>query len=176
MKLPRRSNFCIWPRALPRCRPCRASHGRKPIRRGRCASSLATRRRRDRRHGSSDRSAAVGAAWPAIRHRQPAGRWQQYRHRGGREVAAGRLYAPSDLFGQRDQRDASTTSLVSISSATSRRSPVSPVRHSSWRSIHRCRQRPFPSSSPMPRLIRARSAWRRTVTARLPMLRASYSR
>src|SRR5439155_24395604 len=27
--------FCIWPRALPRCRPCRASRGRKPIRRGR---------------------------------------------------------------------------------------------------------------------------------------------
>ena len=32
------NNFCIWPRALPRCRPCRASRGRKPIRRGRCAS------------------------------------------------------------------------------------------------------------------------------------------
>ena len=31
-------NFCIWPRALPRCRPSRASLGRKPIRRGRCAS------------------------------------------------------------------------------------------------------------------------------------------
>ena len=38
MKLPRRDNFCIWQRALPRCRPCRASRGRKPIRRGRCAS------------------------------------------------------------------------------------------------------------------------------------------
>ena len=35
--LPRRRNFCIWPRALPRCRQSRASHGRKPIRRGRCA-------------------------------------------------------------------------------------------------------------------------------------------
>ena len=31
-------NFCIWQRALPRSRPCRASPGRKPIRRGRCAS------------------------------------------------------------------------------------------------------------------------------------------
>jgi hypothetical protein len=30
---------CIWLRALPRCRPCRASHGHKPIRRGRCAWS-----------------------------------------------------------------------------------------------------------------------------------------
>ena len=32
-----------------------------------------------------------------------------------------------------------------------------------------------PSSSPMPRLIQARFAWRRTEMARLPMLRASYS-
>src|SRR6516162_4967030 len=31
--------FCIWPRARPRCRRPRASLGRKPIRRGRCASS-----------------------------------------------------------------------------------------------------------------------------------------
>ena len=29
MKLPRRDTFCIWPRALPRCQPYRASHGRK---------------------------------------------------------------------------------------------------------------------------------------------------
>src|SRR5262249_37633086 len=29
--------FCIWSRALPRFRPCRASLGRKPIRRGRYA-------------------------------------------------------------------------------------------------------------------------------------------
>ena len=43
MKLPRR-NFCIWPRALSRCRPCRASLGHKLIRRGRCASSSASRR------------------------------------------------------------------------------------------------------------------------------------
>src|SRR5262249_9231757 len=28
--------FCIWPRALPRCRPCRALLSRKPIRRDRC--------------------------------------------------------------------------------------------------------------------------------------------
>jgi tripartite-type tricarboxylate transporter receptor subunit TctC len=27
---------CIWQRALPRCRPCRASRGRRPIRRGQC--------------------------------------------------------------------------------------------------------------------------------------------
>ena len=43
MKLPTVDNFCIWQRALPRCRPCRGSRGRKPIRRGRCASSSALR-------------------------------------------------------------------------------------------------------------------------------------
>jgi hypothetical protein len=31
------ANSCIWLRALPRCRRCRASRWRKPIRRGRCA-------------------------------------------------------------------------------------------------------------------------------------------
>ena len=70
-------------------------------------------------------STAVGAAWPAIHRRQPTGRRQQYCHRGGREFAAGRLYAPSGFCGQRDQCDASTTSSISISSATSRQSPVS---------------------------------------------------
>ena len=38
---------------------------------------------------------AVGAARPAIRHREPAGRRQQYRHRGGRACACGRLHAAS---------------------------------------------------------------------------------
>ena len=88
MKLPRRTILCIWPRALPRCRPCRASRGRKPIRRGRCASSFRLRRRRRSRHRRTpDRSMAVGAARPAIRHREPPGRRQQYRHRGGRACA-----------------------------------------------------------------------------------------
>ena len=40
MKLPRRSIFCIWPRALPRYRHSRDLRGRKPIRRARCGSSL----------------------------------------------------------------------------------------------------------------------------------------
>ena len=42
MKFPA-GNFCIWPRALPRCRPCHGSLGRRPIPRGRCASSSALR-------------------------------------------------------------------------------------------------------------------------------------
>ena len=41
MNFPTEGNFCIWPRALPRCRSFRASLGRKPIRRGRCALSSA---------------------------------------------------------------------------------------------------------------------------------------
>jgi hypothetical protein len=40
MKLPAEI-FYIWQLALPRCRPHRALHERKPIRRGRCASSSA---------------------------------------------------------------------------------------------------------------------------------------
>ncbi len=41
-------------------------------------------RRRDRHPGTPDLPMAVGAARPAIRHREPAGRRQQHRHRGGR--------------------------------------------------------------------------------------------
>ena len=37
-------NFSVWPPVRPRCRPCRASRGRKLIRHGQCGSSLATRR------------------------------------------------------------------------------------------------------------------------------------
>jgi len=45
MNLPA-ANFCIWPRALPRCRGSRASRRRKPI-----------------RHGPS-RSDSIGHRWP----------------------------------------------------------------------------------------------------------------
>ena len=45
------------------------------------------RRRRGRHPRAPDGSMAVGAARPAIRHREPAGRRQQYRHRGGRARA-----------------------------------------------------------------------------------------
>ena len=83
------------------------------------------RRRRDRHPRAPDGSMAVGAARPAIRHREPAGRRHQYRHRGGRARAAGRLYAaPGRLRRTRSTRR-STTSSISISSATSRRSRAS---------------------------------------------------
>ena len=49
-----------------------------------------------RHHRAPRGSTAVGATRPTIRHRKPAGCRQQYRHRTGRESAAGRLYAASD--------------------------------------------------------------------------------
>ena len=51
-------------------------------------------------------------------------------------------------------------------SVISRRSPASAARPTSWWSIHQFRPRRFPSSSPMPRPIRARSIWRRRASAR----------
>ena len=45
------------------------------------------RRRRDRHPRAPDGPMAVGAARPAIHHREPAGRRQQYWHRGGRARA-----------------------------------------------------------------------------------------
>ena len=83
------------------------------------------RRRRGRHRRAPDRSMAVGAARPAIRHREPAGCRQQYRHRGGREVASGRLHAAPGRHDQTRSTRRSTTSSISISSATSRRSRAS---------------------------------------------------
>ena len=82
-------------------------------------------RRRDRHRRAPDGSMAVGAARPAIRYREPAGRRQQYRHRGGRARAAGRLYAPPGRLRRTRSTRRSTTSSISISSATSRRSRAS---------------------------------------------------
>src|SRR5262245_7278544 len=56
--------------------------------------------------GTSYRPMAIRAARPAVRHRQPARRRQQHRHRGGRARARRRPYAPPDPSRQRDQRDA----------------------------------------------------------------------
>ena len=58
----------------------------------------------------------------------------------------------------------------------SRRSQASSASLLSWRSIHRFRPRRFPSSLPMPRLIRAGSTWRPPAPAPAVTLRASCSR
>ena len=92
MKLPRRT---ISASGRGRCR----APGRLALRLGANLSDAAgahrrrlCRRRRDRHRRAPDRPMAVGASRPAIRHREQAGGRQQYRHRGGRECAAGRLY------------------------------------------------------------------------------------
>ena len=55
-------------------------------------------------HRARDGSMAVGAAGPAIRRRQPAGRQRQYRHRSGRARARGRLLAAVRDVGECHQR------------------------------------------------------------------------
>src|SRR5215467_16189610 len=82
--------FCIWPRALPRCRWRRGLRGRKLIRRGRCASLshlrpvvLTTLLRASLVNGC--RSASVSNSSS-----RTSGRWWQYRYRGGRAFAGRR--------------------------------------------------------------------------------------
>ena len=177
MKLPRRRQFLhlaagaaalpavsrfAWAQAYP-TRPVR-------IDRRLC------RRRRDRHHRAPDGSMAVGAARPAIRHREPAGRRQQYRHRGGRARAAGRLHAPPGQSGERDQRDALRQAQFQFHPRHRAGREHHAACPTSWWSIHRFRPRRFPSSSPMPRPIRARSTWRRPATGPRPMWPASCSR
>ena len=107
MKLPRRTFL-----ASGRGR-CRAA-GRVALRLGASLSDAAGAHRSSAipPGGAADITArligpmAVGAARPAIRHREPAGRRRQYRHRGGRACAAGRLHASLGHSGERDQRDA----------------------------------------------------------------------
>ena len=82
-------------------------------------------RRHDRHRRAPDGSMAVGAARPAIRHREPAGCRRQYRHRGGRARAAGRLHAPPGRSRRTRSTQRYTKSSISISSATSRRSRAS---------------------------------------------------
>ena len=134
------------------------------------------RRRRDRHRRAPDGSMAVGAARPAIRHREPAGRRQQYRHRGGRARAAGRLHASPGQLGERDQRDALRQAQFQFHPRHRAGREHHPRAHRHGGAIHRFRPRRFPSSSPMPRPIRARSTWRRPATARRPMSPASCSR
>ena len=107
MKLPRRDNFCIWPRVLPRSRPSHASHGRKayPSRPVRYIVSAPPGGARDI-SCAADRSMVVGAAWSAIRRREPARCRHQYRNRDGRPRTPGRLHASLSRRCGRDQCDA----------------------------------------------------------------------
>ena len=141
MKLPRRQFLHL---ASGRCRAA----GRIAHRVGASLSDAAgadhrwlSRRRRDRHHRASDGSMAVGAARPAIHHREPTRRWQQYRHRSGRAM---RPPTAIRSFWSTSANAINATlydeAQVSISSAILRRSLASPACHSSWWSIHRFRQ------------------------------------
>ena len=110
------------------CEPCRetsppkfSSAGRKrcraadrPTHRFRASLSSAAgesccrlcSRRRCRHYSTSRRPMARGAARPAIHHREPAGRGQQHRHRGGRARVRRRIHAAHGRELERDQRDA----------------------------------------------------------------------
>ena len=106
MKLPRR-NFSIWPRALPRCRRCRASHGRKPIRRGRYASLLAMPP-----SGPNDILARLMGQWLSERLGQPfivenrPGAGTNIGTEAVVKAPAGRLHAAPGQCGERNQRNA----------------------------------------------------------------------
>ena len=82
-------------------------------------------RRRERHPRPPDGPMAVGPARPAIRHREPAGRRQQYRHRGGRARCRTAIRSFWSAFSTPSTRR-STTSSITISSATSRRSRACP--------------------------------------------------
>ena len=164
MKLPRRRQFLHLAAGAAALPASRASQGRKPIRRGRCDRSLAFQRRRHRHRHTPDGSSLSRAARPAIRHREPARRRRQYRDRGGRARAAGRLHAPLVSIRLTQSTRHSMTSSISISSATCAGRGHRSAGPLSWWCIHRFQPRRFPNSLPMPRPIRARSTWRRPAT------------
>ena len=125
MKLPRRNflHLAAGAAALPAVsRIARAqAYPSRPVR---IIVGLRSRRR-ERHRRAPDGSMAVGAAWPAIRHREPAGCRHQYR--APRRSCVRPRTAIRFSWSVRRTRSTrrSTTSSISISSATSRRSRAS---------------------------------------------------
>ena len=132
MKLPRRRflHLAAGAAALPAVsRIARAqAYPTRPVR---IIVGFAAWRRGGHRR-APDGSMAVGAARPAVHRREPAGRRQQYRHRGGRQGAPTATRSSWSLRRTRSTRR-STTSSISISFATLRRSPASCACPMSWR-------------------------------------------
>ena len=81
--------------------------------------------RHHRHPGAHHRPVAVGAARPAVRHREQAGRRQQYRDRGGGERRRPTATRSCSSIRPTPSTPRSTRSCRSISCATSRRSPAS---------------------------------------------------
>ena len=177
MKLPRRQflHLAAGAAALPACPAIRA--GASLSDRGRCASSSPFAA-----GGATDIVARLMGQWLSERlgqqfvDREPAGRRRQYRHRGGRARTAGRLHAAPGRRGERDQRDALRQAQFQFHPRYRAGGGHHPHAPTSWWSIHRFRPRRFPSSSPMPRPIPARSIWRRPASEPLPISPASCSR
>ena len=125
MKLPRRQflHLAAGAAALP---ACRGSRGRKPIRRGRCASSCGFPA-----GTSSDITSRLIGQWLSQRLGQQfvvedrPGAGTNIATEAVVHAAARRLHAALGHTDQRDQRHRSTTISISISFAISRRSPAS---------------------------------------------------
>ena len=177
MKLPRRT---ISASGRGRCRAAgrvARSRGRKPIRRGRCASIVGVAA-----GGATDIVARLMGQWLSER----LGQQFVIENRpgaGGNIGTEAVVRAPPDGYtlllvgiGERDQRDALRQAQFQFHPRHRAGRGHHPRAHSSWWSIHRFRPRPFPSSSPMPRPIRARSTWRRPATGPRPTWPASCSR
>ena len=152
-----RRQFLHLAAGAPPSRPSRVSPGRKPIRRGRCASLSALPPA-----ARATSLARLMGQWLAERLGQPF--IIENRPGAGRNIATDIVVrAPPDgytllLITPPNAINATLyRNSISISSATSRRSRASFACPSSWWSIHRFRPRRFPSSSPTPKPIRARS-------------------
>ena len=160
-------NSCIWPRALPRCRPCRAIAWAQayPTRPVRVVVGFPA-------GGGSDIVARLIGQWLSERLGQPF--VIENRPGAGSNIATEAVVrAPPDgytllLVGSSNAINATLYDKLNFNFIRDI-APVAehrPRAQSLWRSIHRFRPRPSPSSSPTPRPIRARSTWHRPASDR----------
>ena len=119
----------------------------------------------------------VGAAWPAIHHRKPCRGRQQYRA-PRRSCDRRRMATRFLLVTPANAINATLYDKLNFNFHPRHRAGRGhhARRPMSWWCIHRFRPRQFPSSSPMPKPIRASSTWRRPATAAVPTCPASCSR
>ena len=124
---PQADNFCIWLRALPRCRP---SHDRKSASVSDAAGAVGraiSARRLDRHYCTPDRSMADGPSRPASCHRKWPGAGGNIGSETAHEFARRRIYAPIVQRSRTRSAPRSTTSSITIS-VMPRRSPPSVAR------------------------------------------------